>query len=536
MAPSETSLGQLSSLRLNLGLIGIILSLLALLFTACGGPPVGEVIASATSGQAPLSVTFTNSSTNADQFQWDFGDGASATTAIAEEPVTHEYTTAGTHTVTLTATKRGDPPESSTATLTVTVEPGSLSQVLLDTTDVSLTPEQTHSFTATAWDQFDNTISGLTFSFTSDEEAGEVDSQGTFTAGTQAGAYDAAVTVEVTQGAVTKSAAAGVVVEPGLLDHVVLEPVAPTVVVAEAEAFTAVARDQFNNPISGLTFSFTSDEGAGQVDSQGTFTAGTRAGTYDAAVTVEVTQGAVTRSATAGAVVEPGLLDHLVLEPVAPTVVVTEAQAFTAMARDQFDNPISGLTFSFSTVEEAGQVDGQGGFTAGTRAGAYEAAVTVEVTQGAVTRGATAGVVVEPGRLDHVVLEPAATTVEVTGAQGFTATAQDQFDNLISGLAFSFNTDDQAGQVDSQGGFTAGTQAGTYDAAVTVEATQGAVTRSATANVVVEPGALDHVVIDPVTPAVEVTKAQAFTATALDQFDNPISGLTFSFNADEVAG
>lgn len=46
-------------------------------------------------------VTFTNSSSNATAYLWDFGDGSA--TSIVTSP-THSYTTAGTYTVTLTAT------------------------------------------------------------------------------------------------------------------------------------------------------------------------------------------------------------------------------------------------------------------------------------------------------------------------------------------------------------------------------------------------------------------------------------------------
>lgn len=49
---------------------------------------------------APASVTFTNASTNAQTWMWDFGDG---TTSTDQTPV-HNYTALGTYTVVLTAT------------------------------------------------------------------------------------------------------------------------------------------------------------------------------------------------------------------------------------------------------------------------------------------------------------------------------------------------------------------------------------------------------------------------------------------------
>lgn len=52
-----------------------------------------------TSGDAPLDVSFTDQSSGASSWSWDFGDG---NTSSAQNP-THTYTTAGVYTVTLTA-------------------------------------------------------------------------------------------------------------------------------------------------------------------------------------------------------------------------------------------------------------------------------------------------------------------------------------------------------------------------------------------------------------------------------------------------
>ncbi len=62
--------------------------------------PVAAFSASPTSGNLPLSVTFTDKSTNSPtSWKWNFGDGTSST---ARNP-THKYSAAGKYTVTLTA-------------------------------------------------------------------------------------------------------------------------------------------------------------------------------------------------------------------------------------------------------------------------------------------------------------------------------------------------------------------------------------------------------------------------------------------------
>ncbi len=63
--------------------------------------PSADFTANPTSGDAPLSVRFTDQSSNTPTvWEWDFGDGSTS----REKNPTHEYQNAGTHTVSLTAT------------------------------------------------------------------------------------------------------------------------------------------------------------------------------------------------------------------------------------------------------------------------------------------------------------------------------------------------------------------------------------------------------------------------------------------------
>ena len=79
--------------------------------------PAAGFTATPLSGTAPLTVQFTDSSTNTPaSWSWDFGDGQ---TSITQNP-SHQYTSAGTYTVTLTATNAGG---SSTSTTSVSVSP-----------------------------------------------------------------------------------------------------------------------------------------------------------------------------------------------------------------------------------------------------------------------------------------------------------------------------------------------------------------------------------------------------------------------------
>ena len=84
-------------------------------------PPVANFAGAPTSGGAPLNVTFTDQSTGSPTgWSWVFGDGGTST---LKNP-THTYASAGSYTVTLTATNGcGSDPETKTDYITVSSAP-----------------------------------------------------------------------------------------------------------------------------------------------------------------------------------------------------------------------------------------------------------------------------------------------------------------------------------------------------------------------------------------------------------------------------
>lgn len=73
-------------------------------------PPTADFVASKLVGVVPFTVQFTNKSTNATSYHWDFGDGQSS----SESNPSHSFNSFGRRTVTLTATSADG--ESSTTT------------------------------------------------------------------------------------------------------------------------------------------------------------------------------------------------------------------------------------------------------------------------------------------------------------------------------------------------------------------------------------------------------------------------------------
>jgi Zn-dependent metalloprotease len=85
----------------NCGDVQAAFSVVGITVSCPGGPPVADFSGSPTAGPFPLTVNFTDQSSNGPtSWSWNFGDTG---TSSAQNP-SHQYTAAGTYTVTLTAT------------------------------------------------------------------------------------------------------------------------------------------------------------------------------------------------------------------------------------------------------------------------------------------------------------------------------------------------------------------------------------------------------------------------------------------------
>jgi PKD repeat protein len=109
----------------NMNRVYLLLIILTGLMFACKKPePLASFTVNKTTAPAGEEVSFTNTSSDATSFYWDFGDGTNS----AEQNPSHSYSSPGTYTVTLTATGEGGSnsvSKSLTITLPVNIVPGS---------------------------------------------------------------------------------------------------------------------------------------------------------------------------------------------------------------------------------------------------------------------------------------------------------------------------------------------------------------------------------------------------------------------------
>jgi len=459
--------------------------------------------------------------------------------------VFHPGTVAGDNwVVTITNTTYGV----TNTTHVITVVPGAPAAFDL-TPDTGTTTAGTNlTMTLTIYDAHGNVVTGYTgtVNFTSSDgypaEVGgnPVPYQYTFTAA-DAGTHTFSVTF-YTAGTQTITATdtgdtsltdtSTYTVNPAELDHIVVEPASVNITADDMVDFNATGYDAYNNEIGGLVFVWSvNNSAAGTIDENGTFDA-VLAGTW----TINATNGSVSGYATV--TVTPGAPVTLDLTPDGGTATAGVAITVTVTVYDSDGNTVTGYngTVSLSSTDTAAVLPDSYTFDPSTDGGSHQFTVTFytagtwtltasDINNTVLTDAETW--TVEPGPLDHIVVEPASVNITADDMVDFNATGYDAYNNEIGGLVFVWSVNNSAaGTIDENGTFDA-VLAGTW----TINATNGSVSGYAT--VTVTPGA-------PVSMSVEgeggVTQITAddtlqMQATVYDSDGNIISDAAVTWTA-----
>jgi len=121
-----------------------------LVLLSCQKEPAASFTMSATSVSVGDAVTFTNTSTDASSFVWDFGDGSQET---IENP-THVYTSSGSYTVSLEVTSENGKKNSTATNTLLVIDAGDFSYAPMPTyidTDITFTDLSANSPVSWLW-------------------------------------------------------------------------------------------------------------------------------------------------------------------------------------------------------------------------------------------------------------------------------------------------------------------------------------------------------------------------------------------------
>ncbi|HYX40499.1 MAG TPA: Ig-like domain-containing protein, partial [Pyrinomonadaceae bacterium] len=148
---------------------------------------------------------------------------------------------------------------------------------------------------------------------------------------------------------------------PPVLTKVVLMPTTAAIITGQTQQFTARALDQFNQPFTGASYSFNSDDpNIAQIIS----TTNNADGSADATVSGRgVGTAQITATATSGMTVvlsdaaaltvnpPPPIVTQIVVSPASATINRGQTQQFTAQAFDQNGQPLANVSFTWTTSD-----------------------------------------------------------------------------------------------------------------------------------------------------------------------------------------
>ena len=311
--------------------------------------------------------------------------------------------------------------------------------------------------------------------------------------------------VLVTQDGVT--AQASIEVLAGASETLTVEPMDVDVPAGGATQFVAVASDSCGNDLSDLVE--WAEISGGTVDDAGLFTASCVKGSFPTAVSASVGDLEV----YAGVTIGDGVLAQIVVEPPILTLPAGSSGQLDVTLLDACGNPVAGAV-SFNSAS-GGTIDGNGLVTAGTVAGTWQDAVTVSSGN----QSAKVTLIVTPGAAMSLVLSPDPIVTVAAGSVQVAVEAEDAYGNEFVPDVVDWSADEQAGNIDMDGVFTAGTVAGDY--ANGVSATVGGV--STYVDVLVEPGEASDIVVTPASPIVLTPTATAqLSAVVEDEYGNEV--------------
>ncbi len=497
----------------------------------------------------------------------DFGTYTFTAADNGQHVFTGPLVTAGTQTVTF----RDVANNSLAASVSAFVNPGAAKTLVVSGFPSPTTAGAAGGVLVTAKDAFGNVATGYTGTvhLTSSDPRAVLEGNHTFTLA-DAGIYSFGVTFKTvgtqsitatdTTTATITGTQAGIVVNPGAVDHILVT--APSTTTAGTPFnVTLTVQDAYNNTVTGYrgTVHFTSGDPQAFLPSDYTFTAADNGvHTFMGVIlktagsqTLGVGDGTINGSATI--TVTPAATSQFVVSDFPSPTTAGVADAVIVTAEDAYGNVTPGYTGTVHLTSSDPQavLEGDHTFTAAD-AGRYAFGVILETagtqsitatdTVTASITGTQSGIVVNPAAAASFVVGTDQTTYTAGDTITLTVTAYDAFGNVATGYSgtVTFSSSDPQAALPSDSTLTNGT--GTFTAMLftagdqTITATDTVDNSiTGTATVTVNPAAATSLAVFGYPSPTSRMEPHDFTVEALDPYGNIATGYTgtVTFSSDE---
>lgn len=519
------------------------------------GTPSANFTASPASGKAPLTVTFSILNTAfIASCSWNYGDGQ--TGSSCDSSSTHIYANPGTYTVSLTVSSPWGTSDSLTQSNLISVTSPVDHFAISAISSPQTVGIPIAGITLTAQDPGNNTVTSFTGTVAYSGTAGITGTSPAFTAGQLSGL---SVTPSAVGSALTfiisglgKTGSRAFDVNPGALDHFAISTIpSPQTAGIAIPGITLTAKDFYNNTVTSFTGTVAYSGTAGITGTSAAFTAGQLTGVSvtptaaGSSKTLVVTGSGKTGSSMFN--VNPGALDHFTISSISsPQTAGIAIPGISLTAQDAYNNTFSSFAGTVAYSGTAGISGTSSAFTAGQLMGVSVIPTTAGVSNTFVVTGSgktgSSTFTVNPGLLDHFAISSISSPQTAgTAITAISLTAQDSFNNTVTGFTSTVAYSGTAGIAGTSSAFTAGQLTGVSltptaaGASKTLIITGSGKTGSSTFTV--NPGSLDHFAISEISsPQTVGIPISNISLTAQDTYNNTVPSFTSTVEYSGTAG
>jgi hypothetical protein len=388
-----------------------------------------------------------------------------------------------------------------------TFDTSSVGYLVISPATAAVTAGSTRSYTAEAFDQFNNSLGNVTTAtvFSIQSGAGGSWSGNVYTS-EKPGVWSVTGTYTGLTGTATLT------VSVGSVASIIISPSTSTVIAGNTQAYTAEAFDLLNNSLgdvtTGTVFSIAAAAGGSWVANVYT---SRKAGTWT------VTGSYAGRTDTANLTVTKAAPSSITISPATSTVTAGDNVTYTVEAFDQSQNSLGDVTVATTFSIEAGA---GGSWTANIYTSQNVGSWMVTATYAGIP--GTATVTVAAGAASRIEISPAAATITAGGTQSYGATAFDQSGNSLGDVTADTDFSITAVAGGSWGGVNNNIYTAEKSGTWTVTGDYGGVTDDASLTVVAGPAAsLD---LTPDGGMADAGVPFNVTVTAYDDYGNVATG------------
>ena len=205
-----------------------------------------------------------------------------------------------------------------------------------------------------------------------------------------------------------------------------------------------------------------------------------------------------------GAAFVPSSLATISVVPAASTIMVGSTEQLQPVAEDQNGKVMPGIAFTFASSSGAASVS-QTGLVTGIAAGSS----VIDIRAGETSTSLTITVTAPPPVLTQISVSPSTASIAAGQSQTYTAVGYDQFNNLMSGIVFTWASDGNGAIAMLNGNVATGIAVGSVH--ITASAL-GISSAPATLMVLPPPPVLTSVVVTPASPSIFTGGTQQLTA------------------------